>query len=42
MTIPVKIFIIMVFLTLLLGTDFALAFLASLLLAHALSVWGTK
>jgi hypothetical protein len=42
MTISAKIITILVFLTLLLGTGSALAFLAPLPVAHALSVWGTK
>ncbi len=42
MTISAKIIIILIFLALLMGTGSALAFLAPLPLAHALSVWGTK
>jgi hypothetical protein len=42
MTIPAKIIIILVFLALLLGTGSGLAFLAPLLLAHALSFRGSK
>jgi hypothetical protein len=42
MTISTKIITILVFLTLLLGTGSALAFLVPLPIAHGLSVWGTK
>ncbi len=42
MTISTKIITIMVFLTLLLGTGSALAFLVPLPVAHGLTIWGSK